>query len=93
MTDVNAFLSRWQAQEIAIFGHLNLALENFCCAFKKRIYQTWQRQWRHNVIQQQIGHLCLLGNFSGLHGRGVVVRDVLHDLFELVTFGRFCAFL
>jgi hypothetical protein len=32
-TDVNAFLSRWQAQEIAIFGHLNLALENFCRAF------------------------------------------------------------
>ena len=30
MTGVNAFLSRWQAQEIAIFGHLNLALENFC---------------------------------------------------------------
>jgi hypothetical protein len=33
MTDVNAFLSRWQAQEIAILGHLNLALENFCSAF------------------------------------------------------------
>ena len=33
MTGVNAFLSRWQAQEIAIFGHLNLALENFCRAF------------------------------------------------------------
>ena len=35
----------------------------------------------------------LLGNFGSLNGRGVVVRDVLHDLFELVTFGRFCAFL
>ena len=28
MTGVNAFLSRWQAQEIAIFGYLNFALED-----------------------------------------------------------------
>ena len=76
MTRLNGFLSCGQTQEITIFGHLNLAFENFIRTLEKDTHQAWKRKWGCDVIQQQIRNLSLLRNFSSLHGRGVVVGNV-----------------